>query len=511
MSKPIGIDLGTTYSAIAVLDEFGKPEIVPTDGERITPSVVSFPPDDPNLVLVGRDAKGALQHEPESVIQYVKREMGTDVTFPMRGEDYTPQQISSMVLQKLIKGAEQIHGDVDSAVITVPANFSEASRKATMQAGEIAGIKVSNIINEPTAAALGFAASGNALSGTLMIYDLGGGTFDVTIAKVLGKEVECITSQGDSRLGGTDFDRKLYEIIREIFKRENGFDLPEKPDEAGKYYELLGKAEALKITLSKRDVARTSIIHEEAGSCRIEISRAEFEEKISNHLATTEMLVETALEDAKMEVSDIDHILLVGGSTRVPAVRESIRKLMGKDPIDAVNPDEAVALGAAIFAGLKSETLSASQKQHLDGIKMSDVANHYYGTIALGYDGERGSQELGVTIIIPKDTPIPARKSHNFSTVSDGQTVIRVSITQSDEEESDPQFVNIIHEGEFELPSGRPAGRPITATYSYDENQTMLCIFKDEESGETYKATLGPEKIGSTEEQTASLEDFVID
>ncbi len=276
MKKPIGIDLGTTYSAIAVLDEFGKPEIVPTDGERITPSVVAFPPDDPTLILVGRDAKEALQHEPDTVIQGAKRHIGSDKKFPMRGKEYTPQQISSLVLKKLVEGAEKIHGHIDSAVITVPANFSEAQRKATMQAGEIAGIKVSHIINEPTAAALAYACSGNALSGTLMIYDLGGGTFDVTIANVKGREVECITSQGDSRLGGTDFDRKLYEIIQGIFKKENGVDLPDEPDAEGKYYELLDKAETLKIALSKRDVARTTIIHEDVGSCRIEISRSDF-------------------------------------------------------------------------------------------------------------------------------------------------------------------------------------------------------------------------------------------
>jgi len=511
MSKPIGIDLGTTYSAIAALDEFGKPEIIPTDGERITPSVVAFPPDDPNLVLVGRDAKEALQHEPETVILGVKRDMGSDKKFKMRGTEYTPQQISSLVLKKLIEGAEKTHGSIDSAVITVPANFSEAQRKATMQAGEIAGIQVSNIINEPTAAALAFAASGKALSGTLMIYDLGGGTFDVTIAKVKGKEVESITSQGDSRLGGTDFDRQLYEIIRETFERETGHSLPSEPDQAGKYFEYLDKAEALKIALSKRDVARTTIIHEDAGSCRIEITRSDFEERISNLLAKTEMLVETSLEDANLEASDIDQILLVGGSTRVPAVRESLRRLMGKEPNDSVNPDEAVALGAAIYAGLRSSNLSASQREHLSEIKMSDVANHYYGTIAMNFDEERGTEELGVSIIIPKDTPIPAKKSRTFHTRHDGQTTVHVRITQSGEDVEDPQFVTPIHEGYFDLPPGRPAGRPITATYRYDENQTMHCEFKDEESGRTYEATLGPEKIGSAEEQAASLGDFVID
>lgn len=509
MSRLIGIDLGTTYSAIAILDEFGKPEIVSTDGERITPSVVAFPPDDSSLVLVGRDAKEALQHEPETVVQGVKRSMGTDTKFPMRGTDYTPQQISSLVLKKLIEGAEKIHGKIDSVVITVPANFSEASRKATMQAGEIAGVKVSNIINEPTAAALAFAASGNALSGTIMIYDLGGGTFDVTIAKVVGKTVECITSQGDSRLGGTDFDRKLYDIIRERFAKETGFSLPEKPDREGKFYEVLDKAEALKITLSKRDVARTTIIHETAGSCRVEIDRSDFEEKISNLIGKTEMLVETALEDANMKASDIDYILLVGGSTRVPAVRESIRKLMRKEPIDAVNPDEAVALGAAIYAGLKSDTLSASQRQTLNDIKMSDVANHFYGTIAVHYDEERDTAEPQVSVIIPKDTPIPARRSETFRTIKDGQTEVHVRITQSAEDVDDPQFVNIVHEGYFKLPGGRPAGQAIIATYSYDENQTMHCQFKDESSGRTYDATL--DQLGSTEEQSAKLKDFVID
>ncbi len=223
------------------------------------------------------------------------------------------------------------------------------------------------------------------------------------------------------------------------------------------------------------------------------------------------MLVETALEDAKMEPSDIDHVLLVGGSTRVPAVRESIRNLMGQNPIDSVNPDEAVALGAAIYAGLKSDSLSAAQRQQLDDIKMSDVANHYYGTIAVGYDEETGTEEPRVSVIIPKNTPIPVRESRTFRTIVEGQVSVHVQITQSAEDVTDPQFVNIVHEGDFKLPAGRSSGQPIKATYSYDENQIMHCIFLDESSGRKYEATLGPDKLGSTAEQSASLNDFVID
>ena len=350
MATPIGIGINCSGISLATVDSKGSPQIVPIDGEQTIPCAVAFPPDDPNLVLVGRDAQEALGHEPQSVVTDLVSQLGSNKSYLFRDVYYTPQQILGLLLKGLLKRAETVIGNIELAVITVPANFSEASREATLQAGEIAGIKAPRLINKYSAAALAFAASGNARSGTLLICDMNSNTSDVTIAKVLGKEVECITSQGDSRLGGTNFDWKLYEFIREIFHRENGFDLPEKPDQAGKYYELLDRAEALKITLSTHDVARTLIIHEDAGCCRVEISRTEFEESISHHLATFEMLIEAALEDAEITPVEIDHVLLIGADTNIPAVRTSIANTLSKEPSTFVRDDDAPTLGAAIYS-----------------------------------------------------------------------------------------------------------------------------------------------------------------
>lgn len=511
MSKSIGIDLGTTYSAIAILDEFGKPEIISVDGDRITPSVVAFPAKEPNLVLVGRDAKQTLEIEPSAVTQTVKRDIGTDKSYQRRGGTYSPQQISALVLKKLIEGAQAIHGKIDSVVITVPANFADASRRATIQAGEIAGVKVSHIINEPTAAALAYASSGTALGGNMLIYDLGGGTFDVTIAKVKGREVECITSQGDNRLGGADFDLKIYELMCGAYQHEHGVSLPTNPDDTGgSYYDFLARAEKCKIALSKRETA-TVVVEGPKGTSRLEVSRRDFEDRISTLIARTEMLVENALEDAKMKPGDIDHILLVGGSTRVPAVRESITKLMGKVPLDSVNPDEVVALGAAIYAGLKSDSLSIAQRERLQDIRVAEIANHYFGTIAINEVGDTGRVEPRVSVILPKNTLIPAEMSDTFYTVGNNQTVVNVRITQCGYDTNDPTVVHIIHEALFHLPPGRPSGQPIKATYRYDSNQVMHCEFLDENSGRKHVAQINPNNAASSVAQAASLKDLIVE
>jgi len=514
--KPFGIDLGTTNSAIAVLDEFGKPEIIPTDGERITPSVVAFPSDEPDKIFVGGEAKdNILQFEPDCVVTEVKRKIGTDAVYRFRGESYGPEQISAMVLKKLAEGAAKLHGRVGAAVVTVPANFSDAERRATMQAGEIAGFDVSHIINEPTAAALAYVASGSALSGRLMVYDLGGGTFDVTIAEVRGNDVEIITSEGDRELGGGDFDRKIYEVVRSLYKEQTGIDLPASPDLEGIYHQALAECEKLKIQLSKRDTARAAFSPSGKGqpmqSARIEIHRSDFERDVSVLISRAEMLVETALDSAGLEPQQINHVLLVGGTTRVPAVRESIRRIMGQNPLESVNPDEAVALGAAVYAGMKSGSLTSLQKERVQGMRLSEVANHYYGTISLSFDEQRGKEELVVSTIIAKDTPIPTEKAETFYTVAPNQTTIHVRITQSGENTTDPQFATIVEEFDFALPPGRPAQQPIKVTYAYDENQVMRCTFLDVNSGKSISRSVEIGNLTETKQKAASLKDFIVE
>ncbi|MDC0048741.1 Hsp70 family protein [Verrucomicrobia bacterium] len=508
--KPVGIDLGTTNSAIAILDEFGKGEIVPVDSDRVTPSIVSFPTDE-NIVSVGRQAKNDLISDPSSVVQHVKRDMGTNKTYSVREHEYNPQQISSFTLKRLYEYTKNEQGEIGPVVITVPAAFNEAQRQATMQAGELAGFNVGHIINEPTAAALAYASSGNSLSGKVMIYDMGGGTFDVTIAKIENKDVNCITSQGDLKLGGIDFDEAIYEIIRKQYRNEHKAELPDPDDENGKHFEFLIKAEELKISLSKREKAVTTI-YGDSGPCRIEITRSEFEGAISTLIAKSEMLCETALDDAGIKPSEIDNVILVGGSTRIPAIRDSIKKLTGKDPLDNVNPDECVAIGAAIYSGLKSQDLTPAQKQAMSDIAIKDVCGHFYGTKYLNVDEKTEIQEMAVKTLIKKDTPIPVEVSETFYTVYEDQDSVHIEITQAQEDVSDPAFVMVVHEGTFELPKGRPAQQPIKVTYRYTGNATMEAEFLDVNSKRKYLATLDMESIGgSTAELSAGVNDFEIE
>lgn len=511
MSKLYGIDLGTTYSAISTLDELGNPVIIPNaDGERITASCVHFPADDPELTVIGGEAKKALALEHDRVVQHVKRDMGDDVTYPIKGRDqnFTPTQISSLIIKKLVMGAAKIHGEVQGVVITVPANFSQEARSATMEAGRMAGVEVEHIINEPTAAALHFATA-QSVTGTVMIYDLGGGTFDVTIAKVEDQEVECLATKGDRKLGGVDFDEALLKILEAGYKDGTGSDLLPAGDDS-KRNQLLEQACTLKHTLSKRSKGRCQIVGPD-GAHTVEVSREEFEEAISTYLAKIELCIEGVLAELDMEVGDINDILLVGGSTRLPAVNESLRKMFGKDPLTSVNPDEAVSLGAAIYAGLHIDQsqLNQAQKEQLNKVKLSEVTGMCFGTLALNPE----TREQFNSIIIKKNTPIPTESTKLFSTVVDGQEAIDCDVTESEHAEEDPQFVKIIWEGELSgLPAGRPKGQPVEVTYSYDSNQMMHCRFVDKESGLKKEVSLQPKGTKQkNKDDAATLDDFIIE
>jgi molecular chaperone DnaK len=352
-----------------------------------------------------------------------------------------------------------------------------------------------------------------------MIYDLGGGTFDVTIAKVNGSEIECLTSEGDSALGGMDFDQKIADLIDQKYADMFGRTLrvalrlntEEDERRSAPWQSLLRKAEECKKTLSKMSSAPFTFMEGPDGPLRSEVSRQEFERAISSLIAQTEMRVETALESLNLKPEEIDDVLLVGGSSRVPAVKSSLKRLFGKEPSEAVNLDEAVALGAAIYAGLRADqrSLKPMQREKLAAVSVVDVANHYYGTIAVQQDEELNTEDLRVSIIIPKNTPIPCSRSETFYTLSEGQQYVRCRVTQSADEESDPDFVNIILDEQLgPLPPGRPPHKPIEISYSYDLNQTMHVKFRDVESGKTYEKTL---ELSDDASNGTSVPDFRID
>ena len=494
MKNIVGIDLGTTFSALAWLDDSGKPSVIAADHERILASCVWAK--DPLTLEVGSLAKNSLAHEPKSVAARFKRHMGSDRTIHLEklGRPFTPEEASAQVLRKLIQEAsKKVNGPIDEVVITVPANFAERQRRATIKAGEMAGVKVQNIINEPTAAALAYATQ-HTVSGIVLIYDMGGGTFDVTIAKIQGTNVECLTSEGDVDLGGIDFDNKLAGLFDDLYTQAHGKSLradlglqsPDDERNSPVWQELLLEAERWKIQLSSLDLIPVKFSEGPSGRVQGEIRRADFETAIASFIAKAEMLVETALENVKLDAKNIDHVLLVGGSTRIPAIRNSIRKMVGKEPSEAVNADEAVALGAAIYAGLRTDrgNLTPLQRQRLEKVAVKDVANHHYGTIAVNHNEELERKELRVDILIPKDTPLPCSKTKRYRTVRDGQTIIQCRVTQSSHAETNPELVNVRYDKPLgPLPPGRQAGQPVEVTFSYNEDQTMEVRFVDVESG----------------------------
>jgi molecular chaperone DnaK len=483
MGTIAGIDLGTTFSALARLNGIGRPEIVPnSEGERITPSVVFFDDEEVGAIRVGLEALNCRQLNPERTVRWIKRHMG-DKTWKklIDGRDWTPEEVSSLILKKLRQDSSIENGDVTDVVISVPAHFDEVRRKATMDAGKLAGLNVIGIVNEPVAAALYYATT-QSVNGRVLVYDLGGGTFDVTILDVQGRDMNIVCSQGDHALGGVDFDKKVLELFEELYRKEYKTELIESEQDRARYED---DAEDLKKTLSRRPTAR-KILYGPSGSLRIEVTRQQFEEAIEPLIARTEILIEVALDEAKSKVGDINKVLLVGGSTRIPMVLERLTKKFGFAPDNAVNVDECVALGAAIHAGLtllrdNPNAVPQGVAAGLRDVKLKDVCNHSYGTICAPLDEETGRHTIRNTIILKKNTPLPCDSTQKFYTMSEGQTELQVTVTQGEDE--DPQFVNRIATETFELPPNRPANRPIQVRYSYDVNQRMHCTFMDEDSG----------------------------
>lgn len=478
--KAVGIDLGTTFSALAVLNDYGNPEIVPNrEGERITPSVILF--DAENQVTVGTIAKNTAVSDPENVVEFVKRQMGNpDFVFAHEGREFRPEDLSAMIIKKLRTDAETLLGvELPSAVITVPAYFDDARRQATMNAGKIAGFNVLGIVNEPTAAALAYGMSTPDIHQRICVYDLGGGTFDVTIMEAAEGKIRVLATDGDHQLGGKDFDDKIIMYCNEEFKREHDIDLLE---DLEALQDLRQRAESAKKTLSSRDSAKITI-SAQGLRLTVEITREQFEQMTADLLARSEMLLDAVQSAAQLTWADIDQVLLVGGMTRMPAVVGMVRKTTGKEPTLSINPDEAVALGAAMYAGIilagrgDPEIVLSEAGRRLRDTTIVDVTSHSYGVLLVDSKTGKDINE----VMIAKNSPIPASRTATYYVHEDGQSSVELVVLQG--EDRDPSNCNEIGKAVLPLAGAKPRNYPIEVTYEYDANMIMHATIRDPQSG----------------------------
>ncbi|TRM12752.1 molecular chaperone DnaK [Lentibacillus cibarius] len=471
MGKIIGIDLGTTNSCVAVM-EGGESVVIPTpEGNRTTPSVVAFKNDERQ---VGEVAKRQAITNPDT-IQSIKRHMGTDYKVTIGEKDYTPQEVSAIILQHIKSYAEEYLGDtVDKAVITVPAYFNDAERQATKDAGKIAGLEVERIINEPTAASLAYGIDKEDQDQTILVYDLGGGTFDVSILDIGDGTFEVISTAGDNRLGGDDFDEVIIDHMVKEFKKENGIDLSQDKMAKQRLKDAAEKAKKELSGVSQTQISLPFITAGENGPLHLEmnLTRAKFEELSSDLVEQTMGPTRKALQDADMAAKDIDKVILVGGSTRIPAVQEAIKKNIGKEPSKGVNPDEVVALGAAIQGGV----LQGDVKD----VVLLDVTPLSLGIETMG----------GVTTkLIERNTTIPTSHSQVFSTAADNQTAVDIHVLQGEREmAADNKTL-----GRFQLTDIPPAPRgvpQIEVTFDIDANGIVNVSAKDKGTNKEQSITI---------------------
>ena len=473
MSKIIGIDLGTTNSCVAVM-EGGEPVVIAnSEGSRTTPSVVSFQANGERLV--GQVAKRQAITNPDKTIISIKREMGTNHKTKIDDKEYSPQEISAMILQKIKADAESYLGEpVTQAVITVPAYFNDAQRQATKDAGKIAGLEVLRIINEPTAASLAYGLDKTDTSEKILVYDLGGGTFDVSILELGDGVFEVLATNGDTRLGGDDFDNKIMDYIADTFKAENGIDLRNDKMALQRLKEAAEKAKIELSSSTQTNINLPFITADATGPKHIDLNltRAKFNELTHDLVERSITPMKKALEDAGLSISQVDKVILVGGSTRIPAVVEAVKNFTGKEPSKGVNPDECVAIGAAIQAGVLTG--------EVDDLVLLDVT-----PLTLGIETAGGIS----TPLIERNTTIPTKKSQIFSTYADNQTSVDINVLQGERQ----MAVDNKSLGRFNLSGIAPAPRgipQIEVTFDIDANGIVKVSALDKGTGKEANITI---------------------